>query len=138
MKRSVFTGALLAFAPIAAFAAKMPKVMTLPGGLTYVDLKVGKGPMPKTGQNVTVNYVGTLTNGTVFDASSRTPEGTFTFAIGEKHVIEGWDEGVATMRVGGKRKLTIPPSLGYGAQGAGTVIPPNATLIFVIDLISIS
>jgi peptidylprolyl isomerase len=147
MKRSAFVTSLLALFPAIAFAAVVPKVavkkkpmlrlVTLTDGLKYIDLKAGTGAEPKTGQTVTVNYTGTLADGTVFDASSK-HGGTFDFPIGEGHVIKGWDEGVATMRVGGRRKLIIPPELGYGAQGAGNVIPPNATLTFVIDLIKLS
>lgn len=138
MKRSVFASAMLALVPAAACAKKAEKIVKAADGLEYVDLKVGKGPMPQTGQTVTVNYTGKLTDGTVFDASSRHSPGTFDFQLGEGHVIKGWDEGVATMRKGGSRKLIIPPDLGYGAQGAGGVIPPNATLVFVIDLLKIS
>ena len=137
MKRTAFTATLLALFGAPALAAKSPKITKLPDGLEYVDLKNGKGAMPKTGQTVTVNYTGKLTNGTVFDASSK-HGGTFDFVIGQGQVIKGWDEGVATMRPGGSRKLIIPPDLGYGAQGAGGVIPPNATLVFLIDLIKIA
>jgi peptidylprolyl isomerase len=113
-----------------------PKTITLPDGLKYQDLKVGTGASPTAGQTVTVNYVGTLDDGTVFDASANHPPGTFDFQIGEGQVIKGWDEGVMTMKIGGKRKLIIPSSLGYGPNGAPPVIPPNATLTFVIDLIA--
>jgi len=117
--------------------AKTPKVVILPDGLEYTDLVVGTGAAPEKGQQVTVNYVGTLPNGKQFDASAD-HGGTFTFTIGQGQVIQGWDEGVATMRVGGKRRLVVPPELGYGAQGAGDAIPPNATLIFEIELLKIS
>ena len=136
---------LAAIAPLAVLAAvpkhaakttAKPKLVTLPSGLKYVDLTVGKGPMPKTGQTVYVHYVGTLENGTKFD-SSRDRGTPFSFPLGEGQVIKGWDEGVATMRVGGRRKLVIPPSLGYGAAGAGGVIPPNAVLLFDIELLRI-
>ncbi len=113
---------------------RAPKVVSLRDGLRYVDLVVGKGARPRTGQLVTVTYVGTLQNGQKFDASAD-HGGTFSFPLGAGRVIKGWDEGVATMRVGGKRKLVVPPELGYGAQGAGGVIPPNATLTFVIELL---
>jgi peptidylprolyl isomerase len=136
MKRTTFSAALLAL-PASPALAKKPQLVKESDGLEYVDLKIGKGEMPKSGQTVTVNYTGKLTNGTVFDASSK-HGGTFDFVIGEGHVIKGWDEGVATMRPGGSRKLIIPPELGYGAQGAGGVIPPNATLVFLIDLIKIT
>ncbi len=110
------------------------KVTVLPDGLRYVDLIVGKGPKPTRGQTVTVSYVGRLQDGKVFDASSQ-HGGTFSFPVGTGRVIRGWDEGVATMRVGGTRKLIVPPQLAYGAQGAGGVIPPNATLSFVVELL---
>src|SRR5579884_2356705 len=110
------------------------KVVTLPDGLKYEDIVVGTGPEAKPGQTVAVDYVGTLADGTEFDASSK-HGGPFEFPLGAGQVIKGWDEGVAGMRVGGKRKLTVPPDLGYGASGTpdGT-IPPNSTLIFVVDL----
>jgi FKBP-type peptidyl-prolyl cis-trans isomerase len=116
--------------------AKAPKTVTTKSGLKYQDLRVGKGAPAKSGQRVTVHYRGTLTNGTKFDASYDRNE-PFTFNLGAGEVIKGWDQGVAGMRVGGKRKLTIPPSLGYGASGAGGVIPPNATLIFEVELLRI-
>ena len=112
------------------------KIVTTRSGLKYQDLKVGKGPSPKVGQTVIVDYVGTLTNGKKFDAS-RDHGQPFPFTIGVQQVIKGWDEGVMTMRVGGERKLIIPPSLGYGAAGAGGAIPPNATLIFDVKLLGI-
>lgn len=104
-------------------------------GLKYIDIVVGKGAMPKEGQNVTVHYSGYLMNGKKFDSSLDRKE-PFTFRIGFGHVIRGWDEGVATMRPGGKRKLIIPPDLGYGERGAGNVIPPNAELVFDVELLS--
>jgi len=112
------------------------KEVTTPSGLKYVDLKVGTGASPKPGQMVTVHYTGWLTNGKKFDSSVDRKK-PFTFKIGVHQVIKGWDEGVMTMKVGGKRKLTIPAALGYGARGAGGVIPPNATLIFDVELLSI-
>ena len=110
--------------------------MTTPGGLQYEDIVVGTGDQPKNGQTVTVHYTGTLENGKKFD-SSRDRGTPFSFTIGVGEVIKGWDEGVATMREGGRRKLTIPPELGYGPRGAGGVIPPNATLIFDVELLSV-
>ena len=109
---------------------------TTDSGLQYEEIKEGTGAMPKAGQSVTVHYTGTLENGTKFD-SSRDRNRPFSFRIGVGQVIKGWDEGVMSMRVGGQRKLVIPPELGYGARGAGGVIPPNATLVFDVELISI-
>lgn len=117
--------------------AKEAKTVTLPDGLKYVDTVVGKGAMPKPGQTVRVHYTGTLTSGLKFD-SSRDRNEPFEFPLGAHRVIAGWDEGVATMRIGGRRTLTIPPALGYGAEGAGKAIPPNATLIFDIELLGIT
>lgn len=105
-------------------------------GLMYEDLEVGTGAVPTQGQAVTVHYTGTLENGEKFD-SSRDRNRPFSFTIGVGQVIKGWDEGVASMRVGGRRKLVIPPDLGYGPRGAGGVIPPNATLIFDVELIRV-
>jgi peptidylprolyl isomerase len=110
--------------------------MTTESGLQYEDIVEGTGPSPRTGQSVTVHYVGTLTNGKKFDAS-RDRNQPFTFTIGRGQVIRGWDEGVMSMKVGGKRRLTIPPDLGYGARGAGGVIPPNATLVFEVELLDV-
>lgn len=111
-------------------------IVTTESGLQYVDLEEGTGAMPQTGQTVVVHYTGTLEDGTKFD-SSRDRNQPFSFRIGVGQVIRGWDEGISTMRVGGKRKLIIPPELGYGARGAGGVIPPNATLIFDVELLRI-
>ncbi len=108
--------------------------MTTPSGLQVEILKQGAGPKPKAGQDVSVHYTGTLANGTKFD-SSRDRGRPFTFNLGAGQVIRGWDEGVALLTVGSHAKLTIPPTLGYGAAGAGGVIPPNATLIFDIELL---
>lgn len=113
-------------------------IVTTPSGLKYVDLIVGTGPAVKTGDHVVVKYVGKLTNGTTFDASSAHGDGTFPYVQGVTSLIPGWTEGTSTMKVGGKRKLIIPPQLGYGMQGAGDVIPPNSTLIFEIEVVSAS
>ncbi|HLJ58007.1 MAG TPA: FKBP-type peptidyl-prolyl cis-trans isomerase [Chthonomonadaceae bacterium] len=109
---------------------------TTPSGLEYEDVQEGTGASPQAGQTVTVHYVGTLTNGSKFD-SSRDRGQPFEFRIGVGQVIKGWDEGVASMKIGGIRKLTIPPDLGYGARGAGGVIPPNATLLFEVELLGV-
>ncbi len=111
-------------------------MMTTESGLMYEDLEVGTGALPTPGKAVTVHYTGTLESGEKFD-SSRDRNRPFSFTIGVGQVIKGWDEGVATMRVGGRRKLVIPPELGYGTRGAGGVIPPNATLIFDVELIRV-
>src|SRR5881398_2338335 len=109
---------------------------TTPSGLQYEDIWEGAGASPATGQTAVVHYVGTLTNGQKFD-SSRDRGQPFEFPLGMGRVIKGWDEGVATMKVGGQRTLIIPPELGYGARGAGGVIPPNATLIFEVELLGV-
>lgn len=113
---------------------KAPKIVTKPSGLKIQDLRVGKGAVARRGQTVSVNYRGTLANGTFFDQSYG--RGPFSFQLGAGQVIKGWDEGVAGMRVGGKRKLIVPAKLGYGATGTpGGPIPPNATLIFSVELL---
>jgi peptidylprolyl isomerase len=111
-------------------------LVTTESGLQYEDIVEGTGAMPQPGQRVTVHYTGTLEDGTKFD-SSRDRNRPFSFTVGVGQVIKGWDEGVGSMRVGGQRKLIIPPELGYGARGAGGVIPPNATLLFDVELLRI-
>jgi len=110
---------------------------TTTSGLIIEELLVGDGAVAGAGQSVRVHYTGWLTDGTKFD-SSKDRNDAFVFPLGGGRVIKGWDEGVAGMKVGGKRKLTIPPALGYGARGAGGVIPPNATLVFEVELLGIS
>ena len=107
-----------------------------PSGLIVEDINIGDGAAAAAGQKVTVHYTGWLTNGTKFD-SSRDRNDPFVFPLGGGRVIKGWDEGVPGMKVGGKRKLTIPPALGYGVRGAGSVIPPNATLVFEVELLGV-
>ncbi len=119
-------------------SANAAETVTTPTGLKYQDEVVGTGPQPKAGQQVTVQYTGWLDEGgkrgKKFD-SSRDRNQPFSFTIGAGQVIQGWDQGVMTMKTGGKRTLIIPPELGYGARGAGGVIPPNATLIFDVELL---
>ena len=110
--------------------------VTTASGLVYEEITVGAGAEAAGGQRVTVHYTGWLTNGTKFD-SSKDRDDPFEFHLGQGQVIAGWDEGVAGMKVDGKRKLTIPPALGYGARGAGGVIPPNATLVFEVELLGV-
>jgi FKBP-type peptidyl-prolyl cis-trans isomerase len=113
------------------------KEVVLPSGLKYTDLKVGEGDEAKAGQTVSVHYTGWLqSNGTKFDSSLDRKQ-PFSFKLGAGQVIEGWDKGVAGMKVGGKRKLTIPPGLGYGSQSVGGVIPPNSTLVFDVELLGV-
>ena len=125
-------------APVAAQTAGKP--VTTPSGLQIVDTKAGTGASPKTGQICVMHYTGWLyengAKGKKFDSSVDRGQ-PFEFPIGTHRVIAGWDEGVATMKVGGKRTLIIPPELGYGARGAGGVIPPNATLMFDVELLGV-
>jgi FKBP-type peptidyl-prolyl cis-trans isomerase FkpA len=110
--------------------------ITTASGLSYEELAVGEGAAAQAGQRVKVHYTGWLTDGRKFD-SSKDRNDPFVFNLGRGEVIAGWDEGVQGMRVGGRRKLTIPPALGYGARGAGGVIPPNATLVFEVELLGV-
>jgi len=133
--------AALAVAPAIAQEKKSEmKMNSSPSGLQWTDTKEGTGPSPKPGQTCVMDYTGWLwvdgAKGKKFDSS--VDRGTpFEFPIGQGRVIKGWDEGVSTMKVGGKRTLLIPPQLGYGSRGAGGVIPPNATLIFEVELIAV-
>jgi peptidylprolyl isomerase len=132
--------ALVATGASTAIAQTAGKAMTTPSGLQITDNKVGTGATPKSGQTCVMHYTGWLyqngAKGQKFDSSVDRGQ-PFEFPIGQKRVIAGWDEGVATMKVGGKRTLIIPPELGYGARGAGGVIPPNATLIFEVELLDV-
>jgi FKBP-type peptidyl-prolyl cis-trans isomerase len=110
---------------------------TTPSGLHYVDLVQGSGASPATGDRVQVHYTGWLESGTKFDSSVDRGQ-PFVFPLGEGRVIRGWDEGVASMKVGGKRRLVIPAHLGYGDRGAGRVIPPGATLVFEVELLGVN
>ncbi len=122
--------------PVHAAETKVNKMTTTDSGLKYVDVVVGNGASPTRGKQVKVHYTGTLENGTRFDSSVDRKK-PFSFIIGIGQVIKGWDEGVMGMKVGGKRKLVIPANLGYGARGAGGVIPPNATLLFDVELLDV-
>lgn len=114
----------------------MASTTTTASGLIIEDMTVGSGAEASAGQDVTVHYTGWLTSGEKFD-SSKDREDPFVFPLGGGRVIRGWDEGVQGMKVGGKRTLLIPPDLGYGAYGAGGVIPPNATLVFEVELLAV-
>jgi FKBP-type peptidyl-prolyl cis-trans isomerase len=120
----------------AAPSADSQGLTTTADGLKYSDLKAGDGPAIQAGQTAVVHYTGWLENGTKFDSSLDRNQ-PFEFPLGQGRVIKGWDEGVAGMKVGGKRRLIIPSQLGYGPAGAGGVIPPNATLIFEVELLAI-
>src|SRR5277367_277125 len=126
--------------PTTAMAQTPGKAMTTASGLQIIDAKVGTGAAPKPGQTCVMHYTGWLyengQKGKKFDSSVDRNE-PFEFPIGQHRVIAGWDEGVASMQVGGKRTLIIPPALGYGARGAGAVIPPNATLMFDVELLAV-
>ena len=130
MEDSTIAGADALGGPMSA-----PKSRTTASGLEITDLVVGDGEEARSGQTVSVNYRGTLQNGREFDSSYG--RGPFSFPLGGGRVIKGWDEGVEGMRVGGKRKLVIPPDLAYGSRGAGGVIPPNATLVFEVELLKV-
>ena len=110
--------------------------ITTKSGLQYLDVEEGQGAVAAAGRTVTVHYTGTLRGGKKFDSSLDRDE-PFTFELGAGRVIKGWDEGVAGMRIGGRRRLIIPPELGYGSRGAGGVIPPGATLFFEVELLKV-
>lgn len=122
--------------PPVATVQEAPVTVTTNTGLQYIDMVVGAGEEAKAGMKVTVHYTGWLTNGSKFDSSVDRGQ-PFKFTLGNREVIRGWDEGVAGMKVGGKRKLIIPSELGYGARGAGGAIPPNATLVFDVELLGV-
>ena len=138
--RSMAVAMLLTASPATIDKVCAASQVTTPSGLRIIDTLSGKGVQPQAGQDVTVHYTGWLyvngKKGKKFD-SSRDRSEPFTFTLGHMNVIQGWDEGVATMRVGGKRTLIIPPDLGYGVDGAGNDIPPNATLIFDVELLGV-
>jgi peptidylprolyl isomerase len=142
LQRVFVSAILLALAalPLASQPAQAAGEVTTPSGLRIIDVKLGTGPVPHAGQTVTVNYTGWLfvdgKKGKKFDSSLDRGE-PFSFTLGQGQVIKGWDEGLATMHVGGKRTLIIPPDLGYGASGAGADIPPGATLMFDVDLLGV-
>ena len=126
---------LLAF--LAVFACKEKKEVKMSSGLIIVDDVVGEGLEAEKFDILTVNYTGKLEDGTVFDSSKNPGRDPFRFTVGTGQVIQGWEEGFIGMKIGGTRTLTIPPEMGYGARGAGDVIPPNATLIFEIELLEV-
>ncbi len=121
----------------AAAAAPAAEEVKLPNGLVYQDLVVGDGAVAEKGMKATVHYTGWLTDGTKFDSSVDRGQ-PFSFTLGQGQVIKGWDEGVQGMRVGGKRKLTIPPDMAYGARGYPPVIPPGSTLVFEVQLLGLN
>ena len=137
---TLLTGIFVASVPFTAAAQTVGKTMTTSTGLQITDSKIGAGASPRPGQVCVMHYTGWLfqdgAKGSKFDSSLDRGQ-PFEFSIGQGQVIRGWDEGVASMKVGGKRTLVIPPELGYGARGAGGVIPPNATLIFDVELLAV-
>jgi peptidylprolyl isomerase len=137
---TALAGAFAAGVPTTATAQAVGKTMTTPSGLQITDSKIGTGATPQPGQICVMHYTGWLyqdgAKGKKFDSSLDRGQ-PFEFPIGKQRVIAGWDEGVASMKVGGKRTLIIPPELGYGARGAGGAIPPNATLIFDVELLDV-
>ena len=137
---AALTGGCAGVTPTEATAQEVGKAVTTPSGLQIIDSQIGTGATPRTGQTCVMHYTGWLyqggAKGQKFDSSLDRGR-PFEFPIGRQRVIAGWDEGVATMKVGGKRTLIIPPALGYGARGAGGLIPPNATLMFEVELLGV-
>ena len=131
-KTIVFTILLISFS-----CSNNGSVKKMENGLLIEDLIVGNGAEAKDYNKVVVNYTGKLEDGSVFDSSLNPGRSPFTFTLGAGSVIKGWDQGLKNMKVGGKRKLTIPPDLAYGANGAGNAVPPNATLIFEVELLEV-
>ena len=127
---------MLTINPLQGATMSDSKTVTTPTGLKYEDVKPGTGEAATAGKTVSVHYTGWLTDGKKFDSSKDRGQ-PFEFPLGGGRVIKGWDEGVAGMKVGGVRKLTIPASLGYGSRGAGGVIPPDATLVFEVELLGV-
>ena len=132
---------LSAIISMSVLEAKQPHnsekgIIEMPSGLKFEEITIGEGKTPKKGEKVAVHYTGTLENGTKFDSSHDRGE-PIRFTLGVGQVIKGWDEGLATMKTGGKRKLIIPSTLGYGERGAGSTIPPNATLLFDVELVAV-
>jgi len=136
LKAVVLFMALLILPSLVYAGGKKGKVITTKSGLKYQDTKIGKGPEAKTGQSVTIFYYGSLTDGRRFDSNKYRNE-PLTFRLGAGEVIKGWDEGIVGMKVGGIRKLVVPFYLGYGAVKAGSIIKPNDTLLFDIELLGI-
>jgi peptidylprolyl isomerase len=131
----VAAGAAYLLAPSARRGGEGAQVTT-PSGLKYTDVVVGDGPSPRPGQTVAVHYTGTLTNGTEFDSSRRRGQ-PYSFVFGQTPMIKGWDEGLSTMKVGGRRQLVVPPALGYGAAGRPPQIPGGSTLLFDLELLDV-
>lgn len=136
MRKLIVIAVYIFYGVIITYFLKDFNMITTPSGLSYHDEVVGTGATPKPGQKVVVHYTGTLEDGTKFDSSvDRNEPFSYTHGIGQ--VIKGWEEGIATMQVGTKRRLHIPAELGYGSRGAGGLIPPNANLIFDVELLEI-
>lgn len=144
---ALFASALLAAGSLSALPGRIakarqteptptPQEVVTPSGLRYRDLQVGQGEEAARGKTVEIHYIGLLEDNTKFD-SSEDPSHPFAFRIGIDAVIQGWHQGIAGMKVGGKRRLVVPPELGYGKQGMGRIVPPNATLIFEVELVNV-